>query len=51
MRATRIAQQNHASALAFAPDGTLYVTVIGIQDDSADPKAGGPGTAVIFKGV
>jgi hypothetical protein len=51
MKATRIAQLNHPSALAFAPDGTLYVTVIGIREDSADPATPAPGTVVLFKGL
>jgi DNA-binding beta-propeller fold protein YncE len=48
MKATRIAQLDHPSALAFAPDGTLYVSVIGIRDESADPKTPAPGTVVTF---
>jgi DNA-binding beta-propeller fold protein YncE len=51
IKPTRIAQLNHPSALAFAPDGTLFVTVIGIREDSAEPKTPGPGTVVIFKGL
>ncbi|HEV3122186.1 MAG TPA: hypothetical protein VGY53_09795, partial [Isosphaeraceae bacterium] len=51
MKPVRIAQLNHPSALAFAPDGTLYVTVIGIRDDSTEPATPQPGTVVIFKGL
>jgi DNA-binding beta-propeller fold protein YncE len=51
VKTTAIAQLNHPSALAFAPDGTLYVTVVGIVDDSADPKTPVPGTVVSFKGL
>jgi DNA-binding beta-propeller fold protein YncE len=48
-KATRIAPLDKPSALAFAPDGTLYVTVVGTRDESAGDKAAPPGTIVIFK--
>ena len=51
LKTTRIAPLIHPSALAFAPDGTLYVTVIGIEEDSADPKTPPPGTVVVFSGL
>jgi DNA-binding beta-propeller fold protein YncE len=43
---TRIASLDRPTALAFAPDGTLYVTVIG-----AAAKDGKPGQVVRFKGL
>jgi DNA-binding beta-propeller fold protein YncE len=51
MKPTRIAQLDHPSALAFAPDGTLYVAVVGIVDESAPANKPKPGTVVLFKGL
>ncbi|MGE3807721.1 MAG: hypothetical protein AB7K24_23915 [Gemmataceae bacterium] len=42
---TRIATLERPTALAFAPDGTLYVTIVG------SAKEGKPGQLIAFKGL
>ena len=41
MKATKIASLDKPTALAFAPDGTLYITVIGPKAEGENaPKQG-----------
>jgi DNA-binding beta-propeller fold protein YncE len=53
LKAIRVAKLTHPSALAFAPGGRLFVTVVGLRngDDSDDPKKPLPGLVVTFEGL